>query len=85
MKRFFGLLLVMAMVFSLSVPAYAADRVSVEEEMLCAINALNKNFRNDDGCSTELVSIVADENDYPADEHTITLPPAGFIKGNLVR
>ena len=46
MKRFFGLLLVMAMVFSLSVPAYAADRVSVEEEMLCAINALNKNFRN---------------------------------------
>lgn len=69
MKRFFGLLLVMAMVFSLSVPAYAADRVSVEEEMLCAINALNKNFRNDDDCSTELVSIVADENDYPADEY----------------
>lgn len=69
MKRIFGLLLVMAMVLSLSVPAYAAECVSFEEEMLCAINALDENFQNEDGCSTELVSIVADENDYPADEY----------------
>ena len=60
MKRIFGLLLVMAMVFSLSVPVYAAECVSFEEEMLRAINALDENFQNEEGCSSEVVDIVED-------------------------
>jgi hypothetical protein len=70
MKRIFGLMLAVAMVLSMNVSAYAADGVSIdEEEMLQAISALDESFQNEDGCSTEVVGMVVDENDYPADEY----------------
>ena len=70
MKRIFGLMLAVAMVLSMNISAYATNEVSIdEEEMLQAISALDESFQNEDGCSTEVVGMVADENDYPADEY----------------
>ena len=70
MKRIIGLLLVMAMVFSLNVTVYATEHVSVdEEEMLRAISDLDESFQNEDGCYTKVVSIIADGNNYLSDEH----------------
>lgn len=70
MRRVFGLILAVAMVLSMSVSAYAADGVSIDgEEMLQVISALDESFQNECGCSTEATGMVADENDYPADEN----------------
>ena len=85
MKRLVGLMLAAVMVLSLSAPAYAVDSENIyEDEFSRAIaSALDDNFQNEEGCSTELICVEADGNVYQADEYMNgnargTTPPKTF-------
>lgn len=72
MKRIIGWVLAVTMILSMGVSAYAtgsADGAEIdEEEILRAISELDENFQNEEGCSSEVVSVEADENYYQTDE-----------------
>ncbi len=77
MKRIFSILLATLMFSVLAIPASAAGEVFAEEKIdkeknFCAISALDEGdegFQNEDGCSSEVVCVAADENNYQANEH----------------
>lgn len=77
------------------IDVYATGRFSLDIPA-GEIKAAKSSFPNEDGCSTELVSIVADENDYPTDEYmngsarAVTVPKtyhnlasSGIYKGSF--
>ena len=84
MKKYISLALSLALVFSLSVSANAAEPTAFDEKaFLQSISEITDDFQNEEGCSSSVVTFEADSHTHDGQEipnanARATTPPSTF-------